>query len=344
MNSLNIIHVSGTNGKGSTCMFTSSFLQVHGQSTGYPQKIGLYTSPHMQNIRERIRLNGEPISEELFTQRFFEIWDKLPNRATSLLDIPRYLQLLALTSYHVFILEKVDVAIYETHLGGEFDARNIIESPIVTVVTSISMDHVRLLGPTIEKIAWHKAGIFKSGSLAFSTSQLPTVVSVLRERAAEKRVVLEFINVDSTLPDAAASLRSIVQKLNCSLALAAVRAWLQIKASNDKIITSDDLRRGAEKFFWPGRFQRISERNIQWFLDGAHNESSAEHAVQWYTEATAILENVIPVLIFSHFSERDGIALLRCFANYLQQNNVYIQHVIFSSYDERRNGRTRTGR
>ena len=107
----------------------------------------------MQNIRERIRINGEAISEDLFTKRFFEVWERLPSRATMDLDIPRYLQLLALTSYHVFIEEKVDVAIYEAHLGGEFDATNIVERPVVAVVTPIAMDHVRLLGPDIEKIA-----------------------------------------------------------------------------------------------------------------------------------------------------------------------------------------------
>lgn len=121
----------------------------------------------MKCIRERIRINGELISEELFARRFFEVWDKLPGRATPLLDIPRYLQLLTLTSYHVFITENVDVAIYETHLGGEFDATNIVKSPTITAVTSIAMDHVKLLGPTIENVTWHKAGIFKAGSLAF---------------------------------------------------------------------------------------------------------------------------------------------------------------------------------
>lgn len=164
LNNLNIIHISGTKRKGSICAFTASFLLVHGKTSGYPQKIGLYTSPHMKNIRERICINGEPISEELFTRRFFEVWDKLPNRATPLLDIPRYLQLLTLVSYHVFIMKNLDVAIYETHCGGEFDATNIVRNPIITAVTTIAMDHMNLLGSTIEKITWHKAGIFKPES------------------------------------------------------------------------------------------------------------------------------------------------------------------------------------
>ena len=242
----------------------------------------------MKNIRERIRINGEPISEELFTRSFFEVWDKLPYHATQLLDIPRYLQLLALTSYHVFIMEKVDVAIYETHLGGEFDATDVVRNPTVTAVTSITMDHVKLIGPTIERIAWHKAGIFKPGSQAFSAFQLPAVTTVLQERAAEKDVMLEFVGIDPALLTSAASLKPKVQKQNCSLALAIVRAWLRVKAPEaQKIMTSDDLTRGVETFFWPGRFQLIVERKFQWFLDGAHNESSVQHAVQWYAEAAS---------------------------------------------------------
>lgn len=242
----------------------------------------------MENIRERIRINGEPISEELFTRSFFEVWDKLPDRPTQLLDIPRYLQLLALTSYHVFIKERVDVAIYETHLGGEFDATNVVRKPIITAVTSISMDHVKLLGPTVKNIAWHKAGIFKPGSLALSTLQQPEVESVLQERAAEKEITLNFVGIDSALPTQAASLKPQVQKLNCSLAFAIVSAWLRVKAPKaQSTMTSDDLTRGVENFYWPGRFQSISEGNIQWFLDGAHNEASVLLAAQWYAETAS---------------------------------------------------------
>lgn len=242
----------------------------------------------MKSIRERICINGEPISEDLFTRRFYEVWDKLPNRATSLLDIPRYLQLLTLISYHVFIMENVDVAIYETHLGGEFDATNIVRKPIITAVTSIGMDHVKLLGPTIEDIAWQKAGIFKPGSLAFSTFQLSEVTTVLQERAREKQVMLEFIGIDSALSEPPISLKPKVQLQNCSLALAVVRAWLRVKTPGaQNIMTPDDFTRGFENFFLPGRFQKIMEQRFQWFLDGAHNELSVPQAVEWFIEASS---------------------------------------------------------
>jgi len=289
LNGLNMIHVAGTKGKGSTCAFAASFLKAHGNATGNPQKIGLYTSPHLQNIRERICIDGEPISRELFSTRFFEIWDKLPDHPTIYLDIPRYLQLLSLLSFHVFIEDKVDVAIYETHCGGEFDATNIISTPIVAAVTSIAMDHVRLLGPTIERIAWHKAGIFKPGSHAFSTLQEPAVTTVLQQRAAEKGVMLEFIGVESALPTSATALKPKVQRKNCSLALAMVRAWLSVKAPEASSHMNDVSTRGIEQFSWPGRYQQINDRNCQWLLDGASNELSLQSTVQWFAET--VLEN-----------------------------------------------------
>ncbi|EDN08134.1 hypothetical protein HCAG_04644 [Histoplasma mississippiense (nom. inval.)] len=284
MSRLNVIHIAGTKGKGSTCAFIASLLKAHGDDSGYPQKIGLYTSPHIKDIRERIRINGEPISKDLFTIRFFEVWDKLPSKATDKLDIPRYLQLLALLSFHVFIKEKVDVAVYEAHLGGEFDATNIIKMPTVTAITSIAMDHVNLLGPTIERIAWHKGGIFKSGSVALSAPQERAVAEVLQERADEKGVRLEFVSLDSTIPINA--LKPEPQRLNCSLALAAVRAWLARKAPGLGI-TDYSIANGIEQFYWPGRYQQIIDRHYQWFLDGAHNELSLRLVVEWFAKAAS---------------------------------------------------------
>jgi folylpolyglutamate synthase len=289
VNALNVIHVAGTKGKGSTCVFAESFLSVHGTATEYPRKIGLYTSPHIKTVRERIRINCTPISEDLFTTYFFEVWDKLPARATEALDVPRYLQLLALLSFHVFIKENVDVAIYETHSGGEYDATNIIERPVVTGITTIGMDHAEILGPSIGDISWHKAGIFKSGRPAFSAPQEPAAAVELRRRADEKGVPLHFVDIDRRLCSAAPALKPEVQQINCSLALALVGSFLSEKAppKHSSLVLRE---RGIERFSWPGRFQRVVEKdNSQWFLDGAHNESSMHSAVGWF--ANTISEN-----------------------------------------------------
>ena len=130
MNDLNIIHVAGTKGKGSTCAFVRSLLRVHGLRTGYPQKIGLYTSPDLRCIRERIQINDKPILEDAFTKYFFEVWERLSNQNSQTMEetprLPRYLQLLALTAFHTFIREQTQAAIFETHHGGEYDATNVV--------------------------------------------------------------------------------------------------------------------------------------------------------------------------------------------------------------------------
>jgi folylpolyglutamate synthase len=287
---LNIIHVAGTKGKGSTCAFTRSFLRAHGLRTGFPRKIGLYTSPDLRCIRERIQINDQPVMEDMFTQYFFEVWERLAsqdsNTTVENTRQPRYLQLLALVAFHTFIREQVDAAIFETHHGGEYDATNVIPQPVATAITSIGMDHIAQLGPTIEDIAWHKAGIFKPGAPAFSAAQDPGPTSVIRSRATEKGVDLTFVSVDQSLPVNVPALSVPAQRVNCSLALAVARAFLQRKSPGDHL-SQDDILQGVEKFSWPGRFEIINEGSCQWFLDGAHNELSVEQAAEWFAKNTS---------------------------------------------------------
>ena len=199
-----------------------------------------------------------------------------------------------LISVHAFIRESVDVAIYETHNGGEYDATNVIQKPVVTGITTIGMDHVEQLGPSIENIAWHKAGIFKYGSPAFSTLQEPAAAAVLRHRASEKGVALKFVNTDPALPANARALRPDVQRTNSSLALALVTAFLQEKAPKEhRSLISHDVLQGVKQFFWPGRFQQIIDGNHQWFLDGAHNEMSVQKAAQWFAETATQMQRYL---------------------------------------------------
>lgn len=301
--------------------------------------------------------------ENLFAKYVFEVWNGLSGKIS---PEPRYLQLLFLISVHAFIREGIDVAIYETHNGGEFDATNVIQKPIVTGVTTIGIDHIAQLGPSIENIAWHKAGIFKRGSPAFSTLQEPAVAAVLQQRANEKNVALKFIDVDPTLPCNAFVLKPEVQRTNCSLAIALTRAFLKVKAPKEHcILVSQDILRGIEQFSWPGRYHHIVDGNHQWFLDGAHNELSIQKAAQWFVEVTSEgqgylvmsdlskteLETKVSrktppytrILIFSHISERDGAALLKGVARALQRGGLQIQHVILSTYEERQDGAVSIG-
>jgi folylpolyglutamate synthase len=282
INNLNLIHVSGTKGKGATSAFTESFLRAHGKRTGFPQKTGLYTSPHLVRPEERIRINFEPLSQDHFTKYFFEVYDCLSNAVSDDFGIPRTLQLFALISFHAFIREDVDVAIYETHHGGEYDATNVISRPVVTAVTTLGMDHVNDLGPTLEDIAWHKAGIFKPGAIAFSAPQKDTAAEVLRRRAVEKGVLLEFIQTSSDLPQST-KLAPAVQKINCSLAIATANGFLKRRTEGDSLQPAD-IEIGLDQYYWPGRFEIIRDGQVNWCLDGAHNEVSVSAAAEWFTD------------------------------------------------------------
>ncbi|KAI8297293.1 MICOS complex subunit MIC60 [Colletotrichum sp. SAR11_240] len=179
LDKLNVIHVAGTKGKGSTCAFTDSILASHRalSPSSVPRKVGLLISPHLIAVRERIRINGAPISEALFAKYFFEVWDRLGSSTADAEGValgtrPIYSRYLTLVSFHAFIEEGVDCAILETGIGGEYDATNLVGRPVATGITTLGIDHVFALGDTVGKIAWHKAGIMKTGSRAFTVEQV----------------------------------------------------------------------------------------------------------------------------------------------------------------------------
>ncbi|KAK4507519.1 hypothetical protein PRZ48_001254 [Zasmidium cellare] len=343
---LNVIHVAGTKGKGSTCAFAETFLRAHGQRTGFPRKTGLYTSPHLIVPEERIRINARPLEATMFAKYFFEMCDRLPQIANEFdpsKDVvqrgPRYLQLFALLAFHTFIREGVDVAIFETHCGGEYDATNIVERPIVTAVTTLGMDHIDMLGPTIKNIAWHKGGICKPGAVALSAPQERHPAEVLGQRSKEKGGKIHFVQIDKRLPQNSLSLRPEVQKINASVAAAAAQAFLDRCAPEEcRTLTEVDLEVGIEQFSWPGRFQTIPEKQWTWYLDAAHNDMSVKIAAKWFAEALEHAQrhpDHPAILIFSHINElRDSAELLQSLGEALKAHGAHIQHVIFSTYDE----------
>jgi folylpolyglutamate synthase len=241
----------------------------------------------LQCIRERIQINDQPITEDLFTRYFFEVWETLayPERAaeTEGSRQPRYLQLLALLAFHTFIKENVDAAIFETHHGGEYDATNVIRKPVVTAITSLGMDHVAQLGPTVKDIAWHKSGIFKPGAPAFSVIQEAGPSEVLRTRATERNTDLTFVSPSNTLPVNKKVLSAPVQRLNCSLAIQLASRFLQLK-DPENVLDADDISKGINNFSWAGRFEVIDKGSSRWFLDGAHNTLSLEQVAEWFSE------------------------------------------------------------
>ncbi|KAI3534047.1 folylpolyglutamate synthase [Colletotrichum abscissum] len=235
-------------------------------------------SPFLDKHNEMIRIDSVPLSDTCFAEAFFEVWDGLE---LSIDDTgpPRQLQLLAILSYHVFLKEEVDVAIYETHHGGQYDVTNIVKYPIVTAITSIGFDHQAELGGSIENIAWHKAGIFKSGACALSVPQTPAAETVLRDRAQELGVVLEIVGTNQ---DMTGNFDHDTQKLNASLARKACDAFLLCK--RDERLTQEDIKNGIRGFTLPGRFQVVRADGVAWCLDGAHNPMSAAISAAWFKD------------------------------------------------------------
>ncbi|WPH02120.1 Hypothetical protein R9X50_00497500 [Acrodontium crateriforme] len=351
LDSLNVIHVAGTKGKGSTCAFVESILRAHGQEKGYPRKIGLYTSPHLIHPEERICINSNPLERDLFARYFFQVYDHLPQLAEPydphkpLVERgPRFAQLFTLFALHVFIREEVDVVVFETHSGGEYDPTNIIQRPVVTAITSLGMDHVEMLGPTIENIAWHKSGIFKAGAVALSAKQDAAPAEILKQRAEAKGEKVRFVTLDARIPPNSPQVHMAVQRENASLAIAAAEAFLKQTAqtSTHRELSTQAIQAGIHHLAWPGRFQTVVEEKCTWFLDAAHNEMSISIAAQWFAESSRAAHDrmkalPVRVLIFSHIHEsRDVHSLLETLAIALKAHDAGLDHVVFTTYDESR--------
>jgi folylpolyglutamate synthase len=190
LNKLNMIHITGTKGKGSTCAFVTSILQHL-----FPEKkIGLFTSPHLKAVNERIQINSVPLDQELFARYFWEVWDRLEassqKEGSTSRAKPVYFRFLTLMAWHAFLDMKVDTAIMEVGVGGEYDSTNLIPQPTATGVTSLGIDHITVLGNTLESIAWHKGGIYKKGVAALTVEQPEGALDVLEQRAKEADVIL----------------------------------------------------------------------------------------------------------------------------------------------------------
>ncbi|NXG53477.1 FOLC protein, partial [Psilopogon haemacephalus] len=197
------------------------------------------SSPHLVQVRERIRINGQPISRELFSKYFWLVYNRLEEtKDPAHASMPAYFRFLTIMAFHVFLQEKVDLAVVEVGIGGAYDCTNIIRSPVVCGVSSLGIDHTSILGDTMEKIAWQKGGIFKPGVPAFTVAQPERPLEVLRDRAQELKCPLYLCpDLDAFEGDHQTlelGLAGAHQRSNAALALQLARMWLQRRGCQGK--------------------------------------------------------------------------------------------------------------
>jgi dihydrofolate synthase/folylpolyglutamate synthase len=288
-------HIAGTNGKGSTAAILEAILHDAGLRTG------LYTSPHLERINERIRLNSEPVSDEIFATAWTRVHASIESLMASgkLLAHPTYFECVTAMAFLIFAEQHIAFAIYEVGLGGRLDSTNIV-TPEVAIITPIDFDHENFLGHSIEEIAAEKAGIIKSGATVVSSVTRPEARAVVAQKCVEMRARLMEIDEEWRMEEVKPSdgfHRAIAKSKNSSAkltiapalpgrfqlrnALAAATAT-RILSESGKFHTEDqNIERGIAKVRWPGRLERLSE-NPAIYLDGAHNPSGARELLEFW--------------------------------------------------------------
>ncbi|NBV87189.1 MAG: bifunctional folylpolyglutamate synthase/dihydrofolate synthase, partial [Verrucomicrobia bacterium] len=283
-----VVHVAGTNGKGSTCAMLSRICRAQGWRTG------LYTSPHLLSLKERFQIDGVCISDDVLCAKLNHIrahvkhWDPHPT----------FFEIVTVLALDWFQEERTQIVVLETGMGGRLDATNIL-TPAVSVVTPVGLDHQAYLGDTLEKIAAEKAGIFKSYVPVVSAPQHEAVLPVLE--AAALRLGCPFQPIRLPWTESPVALEGDIQRWNAALAVAALRA-AGIAAS------SSAIAQGLSQVEWPGRFERIGSDLI---LDGAHNPQAARVLCSTWQAA---FPQERASLIFGALEDKDVGGLLEALA------------------------------
>jgi dihydrofolate synthase/folylpolyglutamate synthase len=281
---LRSVLIAGTNGKGSTASTLASILTASGVRTG------LYTSPHLARVNERIRVGEAEISDDAFAGLYFRVHDVAEKllQDGQLPQAPSFFEILTAQALVYFAEQKVELAVLEVGMGGRLDATNVVD-PLLSVITDISLDHTEWLGSTITAIAREKAGILRRGGTLITLPQYPEANQVLGDAAAELGV--RGVNAAVYMPpmktgsgaaysvealgatvEIASPLTGAHQQRNVALAIAAA---VELASTHKFPITPTAIAEGIRQTRWPGRLESINAVGVDWILDVAHNPAGA---------------------------------------------------------------------
>jgi dihydrofolate synthase / folylpolyglutamate synthase len=289
-------HIAGTNGKGSTAAMLDSILRAAGLRTG------LYTSPHLERINERIRIQGDDISDEGFASAWARVQASIESLLASgrLTAHPTYFECVTALAFIAFVEHDVQFAVYEVGLGGRLDSTNIVQ-PEVAVITSIDFDHESFLGHSIEEIASEKAGIIKPGGWVVSSAQRPEAREVIARRSKDLQARLEEVETSWVVEQTQSSngcYRVAATEVGSQATLAirpALAGRFQIRnaltaataarllAKRGFPVDNEAIEKGIESVRWPGRLERLRERPTV-YLDGTHNPAGARELLKFWEE------------------------------------------------------------
>ena len=333
---MKVIHVAGTNGKGSVCAFLSSILTHAGYRTG------LFTSPHLVNITERFQINGEEVSQECFTWAFEEVKRAVDAMIADGYAHPAYFELLFAAGLLIFQREQVEYLILETGLGGRLDATNAIDNPALVIITSISLDHTAILGDTIEKIAGEKAGIIKPGVPVFFDGSSKKAAEVIKAKAAELGVSCREVTKNAyeiqevhrkyiAFSRRSAYDKDVIFQVPMCGCYQAMNAELALEASEYLLageeIHMDRWKEALAELHWEGRMERVGAHIT---VDGAHNPGAMEAFVE-SVKALDESERGEMVLLFSAVSDKKYDQMIE----YLCENLDVKAYVVTQIEDER---------
>ena len=327
---MKILHVAGTNGKGSVCSFLASMLRAAGKHTG------LFISPHLVDVNERFVIDEQQVDDDAFLEAFEIVMDCVEQIQKEGYAHPTYFEILFLIGMVLFEKAGVEYLVLETGLGGRLDATNSIAHPLVTVITSISLDHTEYLGTTVASIVGEKAGIIKEGAPVVYDADCPEAADVIKKRAGElgapafpvrremvkisamTNKAIDFL-IDSGYYDyIELSISSVAeyQVKNAALAVTALKVM-----DREGRFTDEMIKQGITAMRWQGRMETVLPQVI---IDGAHNEAG----VKEFVKTARRLEADYPVtLLFAAVEDKDYRHMIETICRELPLEHVIVTEV-----------------